>query len=101
MNDCVKTGFRFMELETGIVRTGDLFYFSGYFQIRGIPKDTNPITAPYDAVVVGIILAQRANSEYMDSNIGVTIIAPKPEFVDHIHEWYPDLKLVIVKEENG
>jgi len=99
MNECIKTGFKFLELETGLVRTGDLFYFSGFFQIRGIPKGTYPITKPYDAVVANVILAQRADSEYQDSNIGVSIIAPSQEFVEHVHKWYPDLKEVIVNDQ--
>jgi len=100
MNACVKTGLKFLELETGLIRTGDLFHFSGMFQIRGIPCDALPPETKIDVLVSNCIICQRADSKYSDSQIGVKLIAPSDEFVKFIQEWYP--YLVIVKEEpNG
>ena len=93
MNECIKTGFMFLDLASGFVRTGDLFCIADLFQVRGVPVLPFDVGTKIDAAVTNCVLAHRANSTYMDSNLGIHIIAPSDEFVLYIKQWYPMLQL--------
>jgi hypothetical protein len=97
MNACVKTGLMFRTAEDNVIRTGDLFYIAGLWQIRGIPKAGFEMMEDrfIDVTVVNCVFAQRANSTYMDSNLGINLIAPSKGFLEHVAEWYPYLMDVL------
>jgi hypothetical protein len=99
MNECVKTGFNFRIIETGENYTGDLFYYGdapdGLFQIRGIPKVQQNPQVPLHAWVVNVVLCQRKDSDWQDTNSGVSIVNPSWAFKEHIRQWYPELIGVI------
>lgn len=98
MNTCVKTGFIFLNLDEGKIRTGDLFYIGDMFQIRGVPHGEYPIGSgvELDAAVSNCVLANRADSPlYMDSNVNIFLVNPSPAFVAHIKKWYPELVQVV------
>jgi len=92
VNSCVRTGFTFLDLGSGLRRTGDLFFISGMFQIRGVNE--NPLQGPgyVDAIAANCILCHRERGEFMDSNIGVTIMDPSLKFLTFIKAWYPQLE---------
>jgi hypothetical protein len=91
MNPCVKTGFMFYDVGSGIYSTGDLFYIAGLWQIRGIPKGEFFRPMPIDATVLNCVMAERADEKYMDSNFGIRLIACSEDFKQHLKEWYPEL----------
>lgn len=107
MNECVKTGLKFHCLTDDSFRTGDLFYYPdiGLFQIRGVPdRVISKNTEEHkwlDIKVLNCIFSQRANECWLDSNLGISLIDPSPDFIKHIREWYPELKDHIVGVENG
>lgn len=93
MNPCVKTGVMFREGEQGLLKTGDLFYIGGLFQIKGVPPgDLEGSGIPTDVVIAPAIWSERAGTQYLDSNLGLKFLVVSEQFKKYIEEWYPELK---------
>lgn len=104
MNPCVKTGFNFRDIDTGEIRTGDLFYHGtppdGMFQIRGIPIPQQDPQTEVDAWVRNVIYTQREGGVWLDTNSNVSLINPSWAFQEHIKEYYPELIAVLTGAQN-
>lgn len=97
MNPCIKTGAYIVDKVTDLGYYGDLFFLGGMFQLRGVPynswvkvqlEDTKRVHAFSENE---IIMSKRAESSYADSNLGLELTNPSPEFMEHIRRWYPEL----------
>lgn len=105
MNPCIKTGLNFRVIETGESYTGDLFYHgeppNGLFQIRGIPIPQQDPAVPIDVWVLNVILCQRADSPWQDTNSGISLVNPSFALKEHIKKYYPELIDIIPGVNDG
>ena len=98
---CIKTGFKFLHLDTGLVRNGDLFLCDhcGTLSIHGIPEGAWPIEKWHVALPVSVycgdLIPQYA--KYTMSACGICDLTQAD--IDYVAE-YHDLMPYALKESD-
>lgn len=93
MNPCIKTGLVFLDLQSGRLRTGDLFTnaFGEYLALRGVSSHDAPMGS-HVHLWIDTLELQRMDTCHMYESVGPVIVRRhSKKFADHIALYYPEL----------